>query len=116
MWHRRTLLEEQYTERNKPVSYSRSPIHLRAQYERVYLIERSNLKDGLKWVYKDEHIINNTVEDGIPIRNANEGDVEVWPDRYFINPAYNLLKLVYFFSAVKMHHALAKKMLSLFRM
>lgn len=109
MWHRRTLLEEQYTERNKPVSYSRSPIRLRAQYERVYLIERSNLKDGLKWVYKDEHIINNTVEDATPIRNANEGDIEVWPDRYFINPAYDLLKLVYFFSAVKMYHALAEK-------
>ncbi len=109
MWHRRTLLEEQYTERKKPVSYSHSPIRLRAQYERVYLIERSNLKDGLKWVYKEEHIINNTVEDGAPIRNAQEGDVEVWPDRYFINPAYDLLKLVYFFSAVKMYHALAEK-------
>ncbi len=109
MWHRRTLLEEQYTERNKPVSYSRSPIRLRAQYERVYLIERSNLKDGLKWVYREEHIINNTVEDGTPIRNAQEGDIEVWSDRYFITPAYDLLKLVYFFSAVKMYHALAGK-------
>ena len=109
MWHRRTLLEEQYTERNKPVSYSRSPIRLRVQYEHVYLIERSNLKDGLKWVYNEEHIINNTVEDGTPIRNAQEGDIEVWPDRYFINPAYDLLKLVYFFSTVKMCEALAKK-------
>jgi len=36
------------------------------------------------------------------------GDVEVWPKRYFINPAFDLLKLVYFFSAVKSYHELEK--------
>jgi len=80
---------------------------LRTQYERVYLIERGNIKGGLKWIYKDEEIINNTA-DGSRINDAKLGDIEDWPVRYFINPAYDLLKLVYFFSAVKTYHALEK--------
>ena len=107
MWNRRTLLEEHYTERNRPVNFSRSPIKLRTQYERVYLIERSNIKGGLNWIYRDEEIINNTA-DGSRINDPKLGDIEDWPVRYFINPAYDLLKLVYFFSAVKMYHALEK--------
>ena len=107
MWNRRTLLEEHYTERNRPVNFSRSPIKLRTQYERVYLIERGNIRGGLNWIYRDEEIINNTA-DGSRINDAKLGDIEDWPTRYFINPAYDLLKLVYFFSAVKTYHALEK--------
>ena len=32
MWNRKSLLNANYTERNKPVRYSRSPIKLRTQY------------------------------------------------------------------------------------
>lgn len=52
MWNRKTLLNEQYTERKRPVSFSRSPIKLRTQYEHVYLIAKDKLKDGLKRKYK----------------------------------------------------------------
>ncbi len=35
------------------------------------------------------------------IRRA--ANFEDWPKRYYISPAFDLLKLVYFFSAVKAH-------------
>ena len=110
MWRRRTLLKEHYTESNKPMRFSRSPIKIRKQYKHVYLIERGNIKNGLKWIYKDEEIINNTI-DGRNTNDAKLGDIEDWPVRYYINPAYDLLKLVYFFSAVKSHHAVEKNAL-----
>ena len=36
-------------------------------------------------------------------------DMEDWPYRYFFNPTFNLLKYVYFFSAVKSVLDLEKK-------
>lgn len=109
MWNRKSLLDDHYTERNKPVRFSRSPIKLRTQYERVYLTTPARLRKDLKTIYWDEHVITHTVGQGTRLRDPKLGDIEIWPERYFINPAYDLLKLVYFFSAVKTANELALK-------
>lgn len=108
MWNRKSLLDSHYTERERPVRFSRSPIKLRTQYERVYLIAKDKLKDGLKWIVNEDYIIANTIENGQELKDPKLGDIEVWPKRYFINPAFDLLKLVYFFSAVKAQNELEK--------
>ena len=35
--------------------------------------------------------------------DPKQGDFEDWPKRFYVSPAFDLLKLVYFFSAVKTH-------------
>lgn len=109
MWNRKSLLDNHYTERNKPVRFSRSPIKLRTQYEHVYLTTPARLGKDLKAIYQEEYMITHTVEQGTRLRDPKLGDIEKWPERYFINPAYDLLKLVYFFSAVKTDNELALK-------
>lgn len=109
MWNRKSLLDNHYSERNKPVRFSRSPIKLRTQYERVYLTTPARLDKDLKAIYQEEYMITHTVEQGTRLQDPKLGDIEKWPERYFINPAYDLLKLVYFFSAVKTDNKLALK-------
>ena len=109
MWSRKTLLSDHYTERNKPVRFSRSPIKLRTQYERVYLTTPARLGKDLKIIYQENVIIKHTVKQGTRLQDPKLGDIEIWPNRYFINPAYDLLKLVYFFSAVKTANELTLK-------
>ena len=53
MWNRKSLLNANYTERNKPVRYSRSPIKLRIQYEHVYITTTKELKHDLIKMYDD---------------------------------------------------------------
>ena len=101
MWSRKTLLKDKYDETNKPVRYSRSPIKLRKQYRRVYLTTPEQLRISLKRIYTEEEDIANSVSDSEPLNDREEGDRVVWPVRYFINPAYDILKFVYFFSTVK---------------
>ena len=101
MWSRKTLLKEKYAETNKPVRYSRSPIKLRKQYRRVYLTTPEQLQISMKRIYTEEEDIANSVSDSEPLNDREEGDRVVWPVRYFINPAYDILKFVYFFSTVK---------------
>lgn len=109
MWNRKSLLDNHYSERNKPVRFSRSPIKLRTQYEHVYLTTPARLGKDLKAIYQEEYMITHTVEQGTRLQDPKLGDIEKWPERYFINPAYDLLKLVYFFSAVKTANELALK-------
>lgn len=109
MWNRKSLLDNHYTERNKPVRFSRSPIKLRTQYGHVYLTTPARLGKDLKAIYQEEYLITHTVEQGTRLKDPKLGDIEKWPERYFINPAYDLLKLVYFFSAVKTDNELALK-------
>lgn len=101
MWNRKSLLKDRYSETDKPVRYSRAPIKLRAQYEHVYLTTPARLAQSLERIYDEEYYIANSVEGGSRLTDPKLGDVEVWPNRYFLNPAFDLLKLVYFFSAVK---------------
>ncbi len=104
MWNRKALLNTNYTERNRPVRFSKSPIKLRVQYEHVYLTTPKELVDDLSEIFDEEEFIKTIVEGAVPTHNPIEGDLEKWPLRYFINPAFDLLKLVYFFSTVKALH------------
>ena len=101
MWYRKTLLDDKYSQNDKPVRYSRSPIRLRAQYEHVYLTTPALLSESLDRIYDEEYYIENGVEGGIRLDDHKGGDIEVYPKRYYLNPAFDILKLVYFFSAVK---------------
>ena len=103
MWSRRTLLKEKYTETNKPVRYSRSPIKLRTQYQRVYLTTPSRLPVSLKRIYKEEKTIASAIPNAEICYDRSCGDVQIWPMWYYINPACDLLKFVYFFSEAKSH-------------
>ncbi len=109
MWNRRSLLSGDYTERDKPVRYSRSPIKLRHQYEKVYLTDFTGFSIALKRIIAEEKTLNAVIGNGRWLNRPELGDFEEWPMRYFINPAYDLLKLVHFFSAVKEHIELEKK-------
>lgn len=105
MWNRKSLLSESYTERERPVRFSRSPIKLRTQYEHVYLTTPAMLHTSLSRIYDEERLMNSIIAKNTPTNDPKIGDFEQWPCRYFINSTYDLLKLVYFFSAVKMLEA-----------
>ena len=101
MWNRKTLLKKQYAETDKPVRYSRSPIKLRTQYEHVYLTTPELLPVSLERIYDEDYYIYNGVKGATKVQEHSEGDVEIYPHRYYLNPAFDILKLVYFFSTVK---------------
>lgn len=101
MWGRKTLLKEQYSQTDKPVRYSRSPIKLRAQYEHVYLTTPAMLVESLERIYDERETIETSIEEGVRSYHPKEGNWENWPQRYFLNPAFDILMMVYFFSAVK---------------
>ena len=102
MWSRKTLLKEHYTETDRPVRYSQSPIKLRTQYEHVYLTTPALLENSLEQIYDEDYYIENGVEGGILLKEPKQGDVEAYPKRYYLNPAFDILKLVHFFATVKM--------------
>ena len=101
MWARNTLLKDRYAETDKPVKYSRSPIKLRTQYERVYLTTPALLPISLERIYDEEYYIENGVRGAIRLKERKLGDVEVYPVRYYLNPAFDILKLIHFFAEVK---------------
>jgi len=101
MWSRKTLLKDRYAETDKPVRYSKSPIKLRTQYEHVYLTTPNTLSKSLDRIYDEEYYIEKGVKGAQRLREPKLGDVELYPNRYYLNPAFDILKLVYFFSEVK---------------
>lgn len=101
MWGRKTLLKDHYAETEKPVRYAKAPIRLRAQYEHVYLTTPAQLSTSLSRIYREEKIIEDTIDGGKRTYMPKESDWEDWPHRYFLNPAFDILKLVFFFSTMK---------------
>ncbi len=101
MWNRRTLLQDRYAETDKPQRYSRSPIKLRTQYEHVYLTTSAKLLVTLERICDELDQIEEYSEKWSESQGPKWGDVENYPDRYFLNPAYDILKIVYFFNAAK---------------
>ena len=101
MWGRKTLLRDRYTETDKPVRYSKSPIKLRTQYEHVYLTTPNTLSMSIDRIYDEDYYIEKGVKGAQRLREPKLGDVELYPNRYYLNPAFDILKLVYFFSEVK---------------
>lgn len=101
MWSRRRLLSDVCLERNKPTCWSRSPIKLRAQYEHVYLTTPKWFGTDIKAILTSEEEVQNRSKDGTELHDPAQGDYERWPYRFFVNPATDLLKYVYFFSTGK---------------
>lgn len=101
MWSRRRLLSDVCLERNKPTCWSRSPIKLRAQYEHVYLTTPKWFGTDIKAILTSEKEVQNRRKNGTELHDPAQGDYEKWPYRFFVNPATDLLKYVYFFSAGK---------------
>jgi len=93
MWGRKTLLKAHYSQNDKPVRHSRSPIKLRAQYEHVYLTTPMLLAESLDRIYNEEEDIENTIEEGNRSYLPKEGNWENWSERYFLNPAFDILML-----------------------
>lgn len=101
MWSRRRLLSDVCLERNKPTCWSRSPIKLRAQYEHVYLTTPKWFCMDIQAILSSEKEVQSRSENGTELHDPAQGDYEKWPCRFFVNPATDLLKYVYFFSAGK---------------
>lgn len=101
MWNRRQLLSENCLERNKPTCWSRSPIKLRAQYEHVYLTTPEQFAVDIPQILSAEEEVRSRSKNGTKLNDPAQGDYERWPYRFFVNPATDLLKYVYFFSAGK---------------
>lgn len=107
MWGRKQLLKSRYAETNKPVRWSRSPIKLRAQYEHVYLMTYGDFGESVSYLRGEEDLINAWPEDVVDLNDHTQGDCETDEEeegprfRYFLNPATDLLKYVYFFVAVR---------------
>ena len=101
MWSRKMLLKGRYAETDKPVRYSKSPIKLRTQYEHVYLTTPNTLSKSLDRIYDEDYYIEKGVKGAVRLGEPKLGDVELYPNRYYLNPAFDILKLVYFFSEVK---------------
>lgn len=109
MWARRQLLSASCTERNKPTRWSRSPIKLKAQYEHVYLATPKDFRESLWLILREKRQIASQSKDSTSLYDRSYGDYERCPVRFFANPASDLLKFVYFFSAVKDHVALTQR-------
>ena len=92
MWHRRQMLSPHFTERDKPVRWSRSPIKLKAQYEHVYLATVETLPTCLLRITSEKPTIEKQRGDAPTLRDPAQGDYEIWPHYYFANPATDLLK------------------------
>lgn len=101
MWRRRQFLKDTCLERDKPACWSRIPISLRKKYEHVYLTTPERLHKSLQRIWTEEACIEEMLEDGVRLTEPAQGDIERWPYRYFVNPACDLLKYVYYFSASK---------------
>lgn len=102
MWSRKQLLSARCSERNRPARWSRSPIKLRAQYERVYLTTPHRIQKDVWSILREESLIRSlSGEEGVRLGSQDAADIEVWPRRLFVNPATDLLKYVRFFAAVK---------------
>ena len=101
MWSRRQLLSDICLERNKPTCWSRSPIKLRAQYEHVYFTTPRWFQIDIQAILGSESEVCDRSKNETRSHDPAQGDYEKWPYRFFVNPATDLLKYVYFFSAVK---------------
>ena len=104
MWYRKQLLKEVCLERNKPARWSKAPIRLKAQYEHVYLTTPNNLLYSLERILSTQEYIQVLCEkeDALPLVEMTiQNDAEAWPRRFFINPACDLLKYIYFFATAK---------------
>jgi hypothetical protein len=102
MWKRRELDKRMsMLERVRPVKYVRAPIRLDRYYQHVYLTTPSMLPASIEKIINEENVLAEYRGNLLKSYDTNEGDYDDWPYRYFVNPAGDLLKYVYYFSGVK---------------
>jgi len=108
MWDRKKLIKhENYSfEPDKPQRYSKSPIRLKSNYNRVLLCDWEDFKSVLDYAVDRDKILKNYQERlGGNINNSGiygrSCDIEVYPNRYFINLENDLLRFVYLWDHVK---------------
>jgi hypothetical protein len=102
MWKRRELDKRMsLLERIRPVKFVRAPIRLDRYYQHVYLTTPSMLPISIDEILKEEVVLATYRGDLLKCYDSREGDYDNCPCRYFINSASDLLKYVYYFSAVK---------------
>ena len=102
MWQRRQLLRDRRpSQRERPVRWSRAPIRLRKLYGRVYLTTPARFRQDLDRILSLPEEIQVRCGDGILLHDPAQGDYERDHYRGFVCYAVDLLKYVYFFSAVR---------------
>lgn len=102
MWQRRQLLRDRCpSQRERPVRWSRAPIRLRKLYGRVYLTTPARFRQDLDRILSLPGEIQARCGDGILLHDPAQGDYERDHYRGFVCYAADLLKYVYFFSAVR---------------
>lgn len=102
MWQRRQLLRDRRpSQRERPVRWSRAPIRLRKLYGRVYLTTPARFRQDLNRILSLPGEIQARCGDGILLHDPAQGDYERDYYRGFVCYAADLLKYVYFFSAVR---------------
>lgn len=102
MWQRRQLLRDRRpSQRERPVRWSRAPIRLRKLYGRVYLTTPTQFRRDLNHILYLPHEIEARRGEGVLLHDPAQGDYERDSYRGFVCYATDLLKYVYFFSAVR---------------
>lgn len=102
MWQRRQLLRDRRpSQRERPVRWSRAPIRLRKLYGQVYLTTPARFRQDLNRILSLPGEIQARCGDGILLHDPAQGDYERDYYRGFVCYAADLLKYVYFFSAVR---------------
>lgn len=108
MWDRKRLIKrENYSfEPNKPQKYSKSPIKLKSNYNKVLLCDWNDFKSVLdcfvnrKVIMAEYQSKVGGVINEIGLYNR-ESDIEDYPRRYFVNLENDLLRFVYLWDRVK---------------
>lgn len=108
MWRRRQLIRNAHEDRReKPVSYSHAPIRITPQYGHVYLTTPALLDRDTSLIAQEADIIKKYKKNAVKCFEVCTGDYEVAATeeedacRFYINPATDLLKYIYFFSTLK---------------
>jgi hypothetical protein len=102
--NRKALLKRTQLESNKKRAYSIGQIRLRPNYEKVYITDKNDLQKTLQMAENEENFVEyfaNCLNGHKTI--GEDYDIEVHPDRYFVNPQGDLLKFATFFNTVKSH-------------
>lgn len=110
MWQRRQLIgNDRANPREKPVRYSRAPIRIARQYERVYLTTPATLGLDIAAIGREDGVIEWFQKDSPGCGDPSCGDYEMAATedalrcRVYCNPATDLLKYVFFFNTAKKH-------------
>ena len=114
MWDRKRLIKDiNYSfEPKKRQKYSKAPIRLKSNYHKVLLCDWADFKSVLDCAVNRDTIIEDYREKlggTICDPGSYSGrlcNIEVHPNRYFINLENDLLRLVYLWSQIKLQEQL----------